>query len=54
MDALDGRPGVYSARYAGESRDDQANIHKVLHELEGVPEGKAYGSLCVCVSFSHT
>lgn len=37
VDALDGRPGVYSARYAGEGRNDQENIEKVLSELEGVP-----------------
>ena len=37
VDALDGRPGVYSARYAGEGRNDQANIEKVLSELEGIP-----------------
>jgi XTP/dITP diphosphohydrolase len=37
VDALDGRPGVYSARYAGEQKDDQANIEKVLRELKGVP-----------------
>lgn len=38
IDALDGRPGVYSARYAGEGRDDLANIEKVLKELEGVAD----------------
>ncbi|WML47354.1 XTP/dITP diphosphatase [Neobacillus sp. PS3-34] len=38
VDALDGRPGIYSARYAGEPKDDQANIDKVLAELEGVAE----------------
>src|SRR5690606_14949530 len=37
IDALDGRPGVYSARYAGEDKDDDANIRKVLQELDGVP-----------------
>jgi XTP/dITP diphosphohydrolase len=37
IDALDGRPGVYSARYAGEDKDDNANIEKVLAELDGVP-----------------
>jgi XTP/dITP diphosphohydrolase len=33
VDALDGRPGVYSARYAGEDRSDQKNMDKVLMEL---------------------
>ncbi|WP_105992190.1 XTP/dITP diphosphatase [Staphylococcus chromogenes] len=34
VDALEGAPGVYSARYAGEAKDDQANIEKILQELE--------------------
>lgn len=37
VDYLKGRPGVYSARYAGEQKDDTANLNKVLAELEGVP-----------------
>lgn len=36
VDNLGGRPGVYSARYAGEQKDDQANIDKVLSELKGI------------------
>ncbi|MBC9025923.1 MULTISPECIES: XTP/dITP diphosphatase [Bacillus] len=36
IDNLGGRPGVYSARYAGEQKDDQANIEKVLSELKGI------------------
>ncbi|MDR1631701.1 MAG: non-canonical purine NTP diphosphatase [Dysgonamonadaceae bacterium] len=32
--ALDNAPGVYSARYAGESKDSKANMQKVLKELE--------------------
>lgn len=37
VDALDGRPGVYSARFAGDGADDAANNRKLLEELEGVP-----------------
>ncbi len=38
IDALDGRPGVYSARYAGESKSDEANMEKVLNELKSVED----------------
>lgn len=37
VDALNGRPGVYSARYAGEAANDEANNQKLLQELDGVP-----------------
>ncbi len=47
VDTLDGRPGVYSARYAGEGRNDEDNILKVLHELEGVPTDER-GARFVC------
>ncbi|WP_203361568.1 XTP/dITP diphosphatase [Bacillus sp. REN10] len=40
IDALDGRPGVYSARYAGEEKSDEANIQKVLDELRDIPNEK--------------
>ncbi len=35
VDALDGRPGVYSARYAGEEATDAENVAKLLEELNG-------------------
>lgn len=37
VDALDGRPGVYSARFAGENASDHDNLQKLLTELHGVP-----------------
>jgi XTP/dITP diphosphohydrolase len=37
VDALGGRPGVYSARYAGEGAGDQANLRKMLDEMRDVP-----------------
>jgi len=40
VDALEGRPGVYSARYAGLHKSDEDNLQKVLHELENVHPGK--------------
>lgn len=35
INALEGRPGVMSARYAGEAKDPNANMEKILQELEG-------------------
>ena len=35
IDALDGRPGVHSARFAGENKNFDANIEKVLLQLDG-------------------
>lgn len=46
--ALGGRPGVHSARYAGEEHDHAANIRKLLRELAGV-EDRAARFVCTAV-----
>jgi len=45
--ALDGRPGVYSARYAGKHGDDIANNQKLLAEIKPLPENRR-GAYYVC------
>jgi XTP/dITP diphosphohydrolase len=40
VDALEGRPGVRSARFAGENATDEQNVRKLLDELAGVPEAE--------------
>jgi len=40
VDALGGRPGVLSARFAGEGASDAANLAHLLGELAGVPEAR--------------
>ncbi|MBX3315038.1 MAG: RdgB/HAM1 family non-canonical purine NTP pyrophosphatase [Actinobacteria bacterium] len=51
VDALDGRPGVRSARYAGEGATDEDNVAKLLDELGSVdaPGGRAARFRCVIV-----
>lgn len=48
VEALDGRPGVYSARYAGEGADDEANNNKLIIEMNHIPDDKRQGAF-VCV-----
>ena len=51
IDALGGAPGVYSARYAGESKDSSLNVAKVLAEMKSVPEGKRGAQFRCVVSY---
>lgn len=48
VDYLEGAPGVYTARYAGENATDGENIQKLLTALDGVPKEKR-GAQFVCV-----
>jgi XTP/dITP diphosphohydrolase len=54
VDALNGAPGVVSARYAGADACDQDNVYKLLRELEGVPdERRSARFICVMVFMEH-
>ena len=48
VDSLEGLPGVYSARYAGERASSQENNQKLLREIQGVPISKR-GARFKCV-----
>ena len=48
VDALDGRPGIFTARFAGENATDDENINKLLEELKNVPESERTARF-VCV-----
>ncbi|MDO8427013.1 MAG: XTP/dITP diphosphatase [Deltaproteobacteria bacterium] len=50
VDALGGRPGVFSARYAGENAADRDNYIKLLSELEGVEDRRARFRCAVALS----
>jgi XTP/dITP diphosphohydrolase len=49
VDALDGRPGVYSARYSGPGATDDMNNDRLLEELDGVPD-ELRGAAFRCVA----
>jgi len=54
VDALDGAPGIYSARYAGPGAGDRANLEKLLSMLNGVPEENRTARFqCVLVYMRH-
>ena len=49
VDALNGAPGVFSARYAGDGHDSEANMQKLLKELEGKENRKAQFRTAICL-----
>ena len=53
VDALDGAPGVYSARYGGEGASDRDRYEKLLKNMESVPEGQRGAKFvsAVCCAF---
>ena len=54
VDALNGAPGIYSARYAGIGANDQANLEKLLTELGDLPEEKRTARFqCLMVYMRH-
>ena len=54
VDALNGAPGIYSARFAGENASDQANLEKLLAELDGLPEAQRSARFqCLMVFLQH-
>jgi len=54
VDALNGEPGIYSARYAGNHGDDEANTQKLLDKMEDVADGKRTARFwCAIVFVEH-
>ncbi len=51
VDALNGKPGIYSARYAGIAGDDEANNDLLLTEMAGVPEPERSARFRCCIVF---
>lgn len=49
VDALEGKPGIYSARFAGENATDLQNTEKLLLELKNVPEQKRTARYVCCI-----
>ena len=53
VDALNGAPGVYSARYAGEKKDPVDNMNLVLKKLDGETNRKAQFRTVICLIYNH-
>ena len=53
IEALNGEPGVISARYAGEGKNPEDNIQLVLKKLHGVENRRAQFRTVICLIFNH-
>lgn len=54
VDALNGAPGIYSARYAGSEASDQDNLDKLLENMQGIPEKERTARFqCLMVFLRH-
>ena len=45
--ALNGRPGIYSARYSGPEASDEENVQKLTHEIRSISDRRAYFFCCL-------
>lgn len=54
VDALNGEPGVYSARYAGNEKDSNANMDKVLKQLKGISNRSASFKTVIALNLDST
>jgi XTP/dITP diphosphohydrolase len=54
VDALNGAPGIHSARYAGVGASDEENLRKLLAVMEGIPEAERTARFqCIMVYLRH-
>lgn len=49
VEALQGAPGVYSARYAGEGATDAQNLQRLIEDMKGQPDRRAYYKAVICL-----
>jgi len=54
VDALNGEPGIFSARYAGEHGNDQANNQKLLERMSDIPDDQRTAHFISVIAFANT